>query len=322
MSNYGGGLLAGVAINGLPLGLVHPGKVFWVSNVSTAAAIPTGHRPGSDSAATPGSFTRPFATVDYAIGRCTASRGDVIVVKPGHAETLATAGAITSDVAGVAIVGLGTGSSRPTFTWNVAGATWSVTAANLSFYNLLFVGSLLDPGVTTLLNVTGTADGLTFDNVEMKDASATLTYITGLTLATGVDNLTITNSKFSSAGTELLSFISGVAHDGLYISNSSFLMNGVQDTLTGIIVTSGNATNVLIKDSYFRSFIDGALILDFNGTANGGLIANCYFSSNDAADANTVGVDFTGGHCFECYFTGDADSFGIAGGGAAIYNNA
>ena len=321
MSNYGGGLLAGIAINGVPLGLIHPGKVFWVSN-ATAASQLKGVRPGSDTGITPGTFTRPFATVDYAIGRCTASRGDVIVVKPGHAETLATAAAITSDVAGVAIVGLGTGSARPTFTFNAAGSTWSITAANLSFYNLLFVGSLLDPGVTTLLDVAGTADGLTFDNIEMKDASATLTYIAGMTLATGVDNLTITNSKFRCEGTELTSFITGVAHDGLYISNSSFMMNGVQDTLTGIIATSGNATNVVIKDSYFRSFIDGALILDFNGAANGGLIANCYLSSNDAADATTTGVDFTGGHSFEVYVAGDADSFAIAGGGAAIYNNA
>ena len=321
MSNYGGGLLAGVAINGVPLGLIHPGKVFWVSN-ATAAAQLKGVRPGSDIAGTPGTFNRPFATVDYAIGRCTASRGDVIVVKPGHAETLSTAAAITSDVAGVAIVGLGTGDSRPTFTFDVAAATWSITAANLSFYNVVFVGSLLDPGVTTLLNIAGGADHLTFESVEMKDASATLTYITGMTLATGVDNLTINNSKFSAAGTELLSFIAGVAHDGFYVSNSSFYANGVQDTLTAILAATGNVTNTLIKDSYFRSFIDGALIIGFLGAANGGLITNCYFSSNDAADATTAGVVFAGGHCFECYFAGDADSYGIVGGGDAIYNNA
>ena len=321
MSNYGGGLLAGIAINGVPLGLIHPGKVFWVSN-ATAAAQLTGAAPGSDTGATPGTFMRPFATVDYAIGRCTASRGDVIIVKPGHAETLASAAAITSDVAGVAIVGLGTGSLRPTFTWNVAGATWSVTAANLSFYNLLFVGSLLDPGVTTLFNVAGTADNLTFDNVEMKDASATLTYIAGLTVAAGVTNLTINNSKFSAAGTELTSFITAADIDGLYISNSSFYMNGVQDTLTGILLASDNITNTWIKDSYFRSFIDGALIIDFNGAANGGLITNCYLSSNDAADATTAGIDFSGGHSFEVYVAGDADSFAIVGGGAAVYNNA
>ena len=328
MSNYGGGLLAGVAINGIPLGLIHPGKVYWVSN-ATAPAQLNGASLGSDTGATPGTFMRPFSTVDYAIGRCTASRGDVIVVKPGHAETFTTAAAIVSDVAGVAIVGLGTGSLRPTFTANIgatgveADATWSVTAANLSFYNLLFVANVDSATpLTTFFNVAATADGLTFDNIELRDTSATSTFITGITLASGVDNLTIANSKFSNASTVGGAMVTGVAHDQLYISNSSFYQNGVQASVVGQIVTSGNATNVLIKDSYFRNFVDGAVLIDFNGAANGGLIANCYLSSNDAADATTAGVDFTGGHSFEVYVAGDADSFAIAGGGAAIYNNA
>ena len=47
----------------------------------------------------------PFATVDYAIGKCTASNGDVVIVMPGHAETLTAA--VTVDVAGVQVIGLG-----------------------------------------------------------------------------------------------------------------------------------------------------------------------------------------------------------------------
>ena len=44
----------------------------------------------------PGTYVRPFSTVDYATGRCTASRGDIIMVMPGHAESIASASAITS----------------------------------------------------------------------------------------------------------------------------------------------------------------------------------------------------------------------------------
>lgn len=58
----------------------------------------------------------PFATIDFAIGQCTASRGDIIKVLPGHTETLTAAGAINLDVAGVTIEGLGEGRSRPTIT--------------------------------------------------------------------------------------------------------------------------------------------------------------------------------------------------------------
>ena len=328
MSDYGGGLIAGIAINGIPLGLIHPGKVFWVSNNSDATG--TGIQQGLDTAATPGSYTRPFATLDYAIGRCTASRGDVIVIKPGHAETFTTAAAIVSDVAGVAVVGLGRGSDRPTFTAQIgavgaeANATWSVTAANLSFYNLLFVADVDSATpLTTFFNVAAGGDNLTFDNCEMRDASSTSTFIAFITCATGVDNLTINNSKISNASTVGGAFLSLVAGDGLYISNSSLYQNGVSAAPTvGQITATGAVTNVLIKDSYFRSFADGAVLIDFQDAANSGLIANCYFSSDDAADATTTSVEFTGGHCFECYMAGDADSYAIAGGGAAIYNNA
>jgi hypothetical protein len=38
------------------------------------------------------------------------------------------------------------------------------------------------------------------------------------------------------------------------------------------------------------------------------------FGGADTADSNTAGVNVTGAHCFECYFTGDAASWAIAGG--------
>src|SRR3990167_10072931 len=56
------------------------------------------------------------ASIDTAIGLCTASKGDIIIVMPGHAET--TTGEITADVIGITILGLGFGRSRPTITAN------------------------------------------------------------------------------------------------------------------------------------------------------------------------------------------------------------
>jgi hypothetical protein len=88
-----------------------------------------------------------------------------------------------------------------------------------------------------------------------------------------------------------------------------------------MVATSGNATNVWIDNCAFRSNIDGALWVDFNGAANGGLVTNCYVSSIDTAGATSTG-DFTGGHFFECYVSGEADAFGLVGGGGVVYNNA
>jgi L-asparaginase/Glu-tRNA(Gln) amidotransferase subunit D len=66
---------------------------------------------------------QPAATLDGAIGKTTANNGDLILVHPGHSETLSAAAAITCDVAGVTIVGLGTGNNRPTFTLDTATST-------------------------------------------------------------------------------------------------------------------------------------------------------------------------------------------------------
>ena len=134
---------------------------------------------------------------------------------------------------------------------------------------------------------------------------------------------TIGSHESITQGSEpfLDSFITGVAHDRLYIDNCQIQFDVAQTAVVGVIETSGNATNVWIKDSLFRSNVDGALFLDFNGTANSGGVTNCYFSSLDVAGAVTAGFDFTGGHIFECYVAGEADTYGIIGGGA-IYDNA
>src|SRR5688500_5108536 len=58
------------------------------------------------------SWSTPVATLAQALAKCTASAGDVVVVRPGHAETTT---AVALSVAGVRIVGQGTGRNRPAF---------------------------------------------------------------------------------------------------------------------------------------------------------------------------------------------------------------
>lgn len=90
----------------------------------------------------------PFATIDYAIGRCTANNGDTIHVLPGHSETVTTA--ITMDVAGVTIWGWGQGRSRPAVTTSGAIDGITVTAANCHIHNLRVIGAA---SATALLNL-------------------------------------------------------------------------------------------------------------------------------------------------------------------------
>src|SRR5258705_13132707 len=102
-SNFPNGFSGGVAIRGIPVPQTIPGKVFWVSNVTTG--LLQGQRGGSDG--NKGTFESPFATLNYAITQCVAGRHDIIYIKPGHAESVTSATALNFNTAGITIEGLG-----------------------------------------------------------------------------------------------------------------------------------------------------------------------------------------------------------------------
>lgn len=117
------------------LGIFTTGTVFFVDSTHARAA---------DSSTNSGEDpTTPFATIDYAIGRCTASKGDVIIVAPGHAEAVAAAAGIAIDVAGISIIGIGNGTNKPTITMGTATtATVKFSADNCRLQNFRFVNNI------------------------------------------------------------------------------------------------------------------------------------------------------------------------------------
>ena len=102
ISNYPNGFSQGVSILGMPVLNSYAGSVFWVNSSG-----------GSDG--NKGTRERPFGTLDYAIGKCTANKGDIILVAPNHAETITGASGITFDVAGITVVGMGNYNQPPRF---------------------------------------------------------------------------------------------------------------------------------------------------------------------------------------------------------------
>ena len=86
----------------------------------------------------------PMATIDAAVAKCTASQGDIIMVQPGHSETLTTI--ITLDVIGVQVIGVGEGSLRPQITQGLAGNGITITAANVTVQNIYFNEATTAPG--------------------------------------------------------------------------------------------------------------------------------------------------------------------------------
>lgn len=115
---------------------------------------------------------RPFSTIDYAVGRCTADKGDVIVVMPGHVETITASGGLTFDVAGVTVIGLGTGSKRPQVDFTTATtADMDITASNVTIENILFTGGF--DALAGAIDIA--AADCTLRNIETRDVTGQAT---------------------------------------------------------------------------------------------------------------------------------------------------
>lgn len=117
---------------------------------------------------------RYFSTLAAAVAMAEANR-DTIYIVPGHTESISSAVALTLSVSGMVIVGLGTGSQRPTFTLDTAAtATINVTAANVRIENCIFLANFLN--VASCFTLT-TATGFQVSKCDFRDTSAILNFL-------------------------------------------------------------------------------------------------------------------------------------------------
>lgn len=263
ISNFPNGFADGVSIRGVPLLSAYPGRVFWVHS-------------GNGSNSNKGTFDRPFGTIDYAVGNCTANRGDIVAVKAGHTETVTAAAGLALDVAGIAVVGLGSGAARPNINFTTAvGADMDVDAASISVINVLFTGGIdaltgpIDVNASdfSLLrcewrDVTGQAT-----DVVVADANADRLLIDGYfhngaaaaggaaaIALIGCDNPEVRNFKivgnFSASAIECrtTAVVDLDIHDGyIWTKNAADLC--VKDTVTGSTGKIGPNLNFMLTDN-------------------------------------------------------------------------
>lgn len=131
----------GVPILGSVDGSIIVGNVFFVCSVASPDSGESWSA-GVDSTSN-GDKLQPFATIDYAIGKCKANNGDVIFALPGHIENVGSAGALDLDVAGVTVVFLGNGNKKATINFRtVVGADMDIDAANINLVNPRFTASI------------------------------------------------------------------------------------------------------------------------------------------------------------------------------------
>jgi hypothetical protein len=192
--NYPSGFAQGVSIRNLPIVNSYGGDIYWVDS-------------GAGSDGYTGTFDQPFGSVDFAIGQCTASNQDIIMVKAGHQETIAAASGLALDVAGVTIIGMGRGSLRPTFNFTTTASTCVVSAANCAIHNCLFTGGIDE--VVTMFTINA-ADFHLID-CETKDVTGQMTSC--ITTTANADRFLISGHRHlgsaSAGGANWLEWVGG-----------------------------------------------------------------------------------------------------------------
>jgi hypothetical protein len=275
-------------------GAIGTGKTFYVDSGVSASGNGT-------------SWSQAKSTLDAAIALCTANRGDKIYVAQGHAETNSATGAlVTCDIAGVTIIGMGSGTTRPTITLShVTAAAFTTTAANVTIANIYIDSTGVDSVASSIIvaedhtTIVG-CEFLMADGTGQADSCITTSGAANL-----CDYLTVSNCRFVSPNAGAAEAIlleeveEGVVIEGCYIYGD-FSVAGIHNP-TGKV-----CTNVLIKGCTIKNDQTGDMCIELVSACTGFLIGNYYHGDTDAALVDP-------GSCFsyECYGADTVDTSGF-----------
>lgn len=250
---------------------ISTGNRFFVGSAETKASDTAGFGRNPDA---------PFATLKYALSSdvCTASKGDIIYVMPGHTESITHATTAGSscilDIAGVSVIGIGTGSLIPTFTLSGdVGATMSITAPNCLLRHVKIVSGLA--AVAAGITVGALGDGYWIDDCILSDGGTNiLELVSGITITAAADGGKITNCKYYTvaAGHNNQGMLIG-AVDGCIIENNVV----IGDLDVACISIPAAATKLIIRNNVLRNVsTDGVAALAMHTSCEGVCAGNVY----------------------------------------------
>jgi hypothetical protein len=213
----------------------HPYDVYFIDSSNSNASDAAGYGNSPDI---------PLASIDYLFSLATAGKKVVGYVLPGHTETYSTTGTkMTADKAGVDIIGLGNGSNRPTITFGHTGATWAISAANITIANILFVTSI-DSVVTY-----GTISGADFKMIDCEWRDTTdIEVITDWTITGDRPQFINCNKSGYTGGDANVRCLSLAGVDGALIKDCNFITK-VTTAVIGFVTTA--CTNTIIDNCKF-----------------------------------------------------------------------
>lgn len=242
-----------------------------------------------------------YSTINAAVTAATASNGDVIVVMPGHAETVTAAAGVAISKAGVSVIGMGVGRNRPVITFTTANAaSFDITAANVLVENLVLVNG--KDGQTAMMNIQ--AADVIVRRCEFKTGDASTQCAEGILTTAAADRLRIEDCLIHGtldAGTT--SAVHIVGGDSVVLKGN--LISGAHGTTGSVLNDTTAGTNWFIVDnSIFNQTADAnnkALILHASTTGVIGRNNFVVIDSTSPAPVTAAGAYVAGN-----YFTGAA----------------
>ena len=269
----------GVSSFGMPMIGMTTGSVFFVDDSGSNG------NSGADA-------DNPFADIDYAIGRCTASKGDVIFVMPGHYEAITGAAAIDADVAGISIIGLGRGLDQPQISFGHADAGFVIGAASVWIENINFQAAIT--GVLLGVSVEAAGDNFTIKNCRFDVATTTTDeFMSAIETAAGANNGVVEGCYIDMGlgGATQAVHLNGTS-SGHQILNNHIM--GAYST-ANIAGSTGASTlidigyNILTNGSGTTLTTEPNIELNGNSTGN---IYNNYCTCNEASDDTVIVADY------------------------------
>lgn len=286
VTSFPGGIFAPNVMGG-----ALPGKVFWVGNRSD---LPAGNGTDPD---------HPCSTVNAALAKCVANRGDTVYVLPGHAESISAADAWSNLVAGTQIIGLGNANVRPTFTWTDAAGTILANVANVRIQNCRFLmagGLALTAALTVTVGIPVTAAGFQFVGNEVNvgvDADQLCT--DAFTLSAAADDCRFEdNNIWGGILAEITSVIttSAAGADRLKIINNT-ISASVVTAATGVLLdldAGALVDNDIIGNRLHNTTASSKFVIDPHATSTGLVDGNKYFTGDGGtAPASSAFATYT-----------------------------
>ena len=270
------------------------GRLFFVSN---STVFPAGAVLGANDSSYGDHPWRPFSTIAYCNdNHLVANRGDVVVVGPGHIESVVAIAGLDLDIAGTTFVFLGSGTNQAAIRFGTAvGADMDIDAANIRLVRPRFIANI--DALTGPIDVNSAY--FRMDDARWQDGT-TINTTDVLVADAGADNMFINGFEFvdgDAAGTQKQSFIQIAGATGVKLKD----IKCTGDFGTGIIENGTAWIDAELRDCNLDNASASPTVAILLQATSTGSMHNCHLRVASGTTYLTANNDM---QFFECFGTG------------------